>query len=89
MEPFCEYRLCLSEHGGHARVGVMENKAAKRHTAMIVMSSDHAGVNRELHRLEKELNAVIGLVVNARDIRDYLNALRAASARWLDSNWHG
>jgi hypothetical protein len=57
--------------------------------AMIAMSSDHAGLNQELGRLQKELYSVMALVRNARDVRDYIRYLHGQSGRWLDSHYHG
>jgi len=55
--------------------------------AMIAMSSDHAGLNRELRSLQTELYSVMALMRNARDVRDYVQYLRRQSTRWLDSHY--
>jgi len=57
--------------------------------AMIAMSSDHAGLNRELRRLQREIYSVMALVRNARDVRDYIRYLDEQSTRWLDLHYHG
>lgn len=47
------------------------------------MSSDHAGIDRELRGLQNELYRVLARVDDPRHVRGYIDALRRASFFWL------
>jgi len=43
------------------------------------LSSDHAGINRELGRLQREMSHALAHIDDARKVRLYLDYLRVAS----------
>jgi hypothetical protein len=51
--------------------------------ASIALSSDHAGINRELGRLQSDMYRTLAAVKDPRRVRDYLNIMRGASLQWL------
>ena len=57
-----------------------------RFKVMVNMSSDHAGIARELKQLEREIYRVVAHVDDPRKLRDYLQLLRSHSEIWCDSN---
>jgi len=63
----------------------MATPADNRWKAILGMSSDHAGINQELGRLRAELYRVLARIDDARDVRDYLEAMRRESGIWFDS----
>jgi len=66
-------------------IGVMEPAKFKM---MVTMSSDHAGIARELKWLEREIYRVVARVDDPRKVRDYLRHLESASQAWLLGNPH-
>lgn len=65
-------------------IGVMATKLPdNRWRAMIAMSSDHAGINKELERFEAVMLRTLANVEDARKVRDYLACLRDASIAWF------
>lgn len=59
-----------------------------RFKMMVTLSSDHAGIARELGKLEREIYRVVARIEDARHVRDYLIRLQCASAAWLRDNPH-
>jgi hypothetical protein len=51
--------------------------------AMIVFSSEHAGLFRPFALLEDDMLGTLAQLDDARQVRDYLTALREASDKWL------
>jgi len=60
----------------------MATTTDNRWRAAIGMSSDHAGIDRELAGLRNELYRVLAQVSDARAVRDYLKVLRRRSEAW-------
>lgn len=48
------------------------------------MSSDHAGINRELGRLQREMSHALAHIDDARKVRLYLDYLRVASTTFCE-----
>ena len=61
----------------------MVNKDGSRFKAVIALSSDHAGIARELDRLETTMYRTIAELRDARQVRDWAHFMRSASAGWL------
>lgn len=59
-----------------------------RFKMMVTLSSDHAGVAKELKRLEREIYRVVARIEDPRHVRDYLVRLACASSLWLHDNPH-
>jgi hypothetical protein len=51
--------------------------------ASIGMSSDHAGIARELDRLQVELYRVLSKLDDPRYVRDYIRIMIRESTLWL------
>lgn len=64
-------------------VGVMATNLWK---ATVVLSSDHAGINRELGLLESELLHVLGRIEDPRKVRDFVDAVRTKAHVWAYEN---
>ena len=60
----------------------MVNKDGSGFRAVIALSSDHAGISRELGRLEDAMYRTMAELRNLRQVRDYLRFMRSASAGW-------
>ena len=59
---------------------------AGRFKVMVNMSSDHAGIAAELKKVEREIYRVVARVDDARQLRGYLEEMRAESAAWCVRN---
>lgn len=59
-----------------------------RFKIMVTLSSDHAGIARQLGLLEREIYHVVARVEDARELRDYIAHVRLASMEWLENNPH-
>jgi hypothetical protein len=57
-----------------------------RHKAIVMLSSDHAGINQALGWLEYELRRALARIEDPRKVRDYLRDLGIASRAWCDRN---
>jgi len=59
--------------------------------ASIGMSSDHAGINRELGRFQSELYHVLAQLKDSRHVRDYLRDMTSESRVWASffASGHG
>jgi hypothetical protein len=55
---------------------------------MVTMTSDHAGMARELQHLETEMRHVLARADDARDTRDYVRWLVNMSKEWLKKHPH-
>jgi len=47
------------------------------------MSSDHAGIDKELDRFEAVMMRTLAHIEDPRKVRDYLDCLRDASIAWF------
>lgn len=61
----------------------MVNKFDGRFKTVIAMGSDHAGINRELDRLESAMYRTLAQLRDARQVRAWLHFMRSASAGWF------
>jgi hypothetical protein len=59
-----------------------------RWRAILTMSSDHAGINKLLGLLEREMLYSLARIEDSRHVRDYLGALLVASMEWREANPH-
>ena len=64
----------------------MATRVDRRWNAILGMSSDHAGIDRELGRLRAELYYALARIDDPRRVRDYIAALRIASLEWREAN---
>lgn len=64
-------------------VGVMESSRFK---ILVTMSSDHAGVARELQLFESTLRKILARIEDPRQVRDFLRDLAIASREWCLKN---
>jgi hypothetical protein len=77
----CVEDMTAARARGEKRVGVMETRDGRTYKATIAMSSDHAGIARELDRLEAELYRALAMMPDARTVKLYLEHLVAESKR--------
>ena len=61
----------------------MSNRVDNRWKAVLGMSSDHAGIDRELRSLQSTLYRVLARTDDARHVRDYLRYLVNVSQEYL------
>lgn len=56
-----------------------------RWKAILGMSSDHAGIDRELSKFQASMYRTLARVKDPRQVRDWLHFMRSASKGWLDA----
>lgn len=69
--------------GDREIVGVMNPNKWK---ATIVLSSDHAGINRELGSLESGLLRILSSIDDPRKVRDFLADVKQEMIAWCQVN---
>lgn len=57
-----------------------------RWKATIVLSSDHAGINRELASLESGLLRILASIDDPRKVRDFLSDVKQEMIAWCHGN---
>jgi hypothetical protein len=65
---------------------VMATRTVNRFSVMIALSSDHAGIGRELQALEREMYRVQARLEDSRAVARYIRYLCEESREWLQ-NW--